>query len=378
MSCLPRTPVLSPFRLPTLALVLLAGAASAAPTPDLRLSGALDRYTRLAEAGGWGTLPDGPLVRPGETDPLQVPALRRRLAAEGALGAAATTGDVLDEALATALAHAQDRYGVSADGVLGPKTRAAFDVPAADRAWQIRTSLDSLRVRPLPEASRWVLVNVPEFRVRAFEEGQEVMAMKAIVGADRDGWRTPLFADEIEYLDFRPVWNVPTSIARAELAPKGAEALAAEGFELVRQFAPDAEVVPLTDSTLQRLVDGHLLIRQAAGPQNPLGRVKIMFPNVFNVYLHDTPARAYFARDDRRISHGCVRLERPAALGAWLLGWAEEDVAAAMDAGASRRVPLGDRVPVVLVSLPAWAGDDGTVWFAGPGYSGPSGSVEGP
>lgn len=348
-------------------LALLATSVRA--TPTARLADARDRYERVARSGGWGVLPDGPLVRPGESDASQVPALRQRLAAEGALGAAARTGDVLDTALAAALARAQDRYGLSADGILGPKTRAALDVPAADRARQIGAALDSLAARPLPDAPRWVLVNVPEFRVRAFENGREVIAMKAVVGADRDGWRTPLFSDEIEYLDFRPVWNVPTSIARAELAPRGAAALAAEGFELVRQFSADAEVVPLTDSTLQRMVDGHLLIRQAAGPQNPLGRVKIMFPNANNVYLHDTPARSYFARDLRALSHGCVRLERPETLGAWLLGWTEAEMTAAMDGGASRRVSLDRRVPVVLVSLPAWAGDDGAVWFAGPGYS---------
>ena len=125
----------------------------------------------------------------------------------------------------------------------------------------------------------------------------------------------------------------------------------------------------MTPENLERLRDGHLLIRQAAGPQNPLGRVKIMFPNVHNVYLHDTPARSFFARDARALSHGCVRLEDPAGLGAWLVGWPRERVVEAMDGGPSRRVDLPARVPVVLAALPAWAGDDGAVWFAGPGYS---------
>ncbi len=289
---------------------------------------------------------------------------------EGALGGASSTGATLDPALAQALARAQDRMGLADDGVIGPKTRAALNVSAAERAVQIEDAIGRLSALDLPASGRWVLVNVPEFRVRAFEDGRETMRMNAVVGADREGWRTPLFNDEIEYLEFRPVWNVPTSIAINELLPKGADALEAEDFELVRQFSPDAEVHPMTPENLERLREGHLLMRQAAGPQNPLGRVKVMFPNVNNVYLHDTPAQSYFARDVRALSHGCVRLEEPARMGAWLLGWSQERVLEAMNGGPSQRVDLEARVPVVLTALPAWAGDDGEVWFAGPGYSG--------
>ena len=358
-------------RLPALVLLAaLAAGASAAP-PTARLADALDRYRAVAASGGWAALPDGPLVRPGETDAAQVPALRQRLRAEGALGAAAPAGDALDADLAAALRRAQARLGLDDDGVIGPKTRAALNVPAATRARQIERSLAALDTLRLPSDGRWVLVNVPEYRVRAFDAGREVMTMRAVVGADADGWRTPLFSDEIEYLVFRPYWNVPTSIAVAELVPQGAEKLAADGFELVRQFAPDAEVHPMTPENLQRLVDGHLLIRQAAGPSNALGLLKVMLPNRHNVYLHDTPAKAYFARDDRALSHGCVRLERPAALGAWLLGpqgWDEGAVAAAMAEGGYRQVDLERRVPVVIAYLSAWAGDDGAVWFASDPY----------
>ena len=206
-----------------LGLILFAGAVGA--TPSSRLSDALDRYQRVAASGGWAAIPDGPLVRPGETDAEQVPALRRRLEAEGALGAASSTGATLDPALAQALGRVQDRYGLADDGVIGPKTRAALNVSASERARQIEDALGRLRDLEVPASGRWVMVNVPEFRVRAFEDGRETMRMRAVVGADREGWRTPLFSDEIEYLEFRPVWNVPTSIAVAELLPKGADAL---------------------------------------------------------------------------------------------------------------------------------------------------------
>ena len=351
-----------------LALLVAAPAWAAPPDARARLAGALDRYERLAPTG-WPPVPDGPLVRPGEADAAQVPALRARLAAEGALGAAARTGDALDGPLADALRHAQRRLGLDDDGVIGPRTRAALNVPPADRARQIRQSLG--RVPDVPPSGRFVLVNVAGYRVRAFEDGREVLAMRAVVGANEEGHRTPLFADEIEYADFRPFWNIPTSIAVAELVPDGPEALAAAGYQLVRRFSADAEVHPMTAENLQRVVDGHLLMRQAAGPDNALGLVKYMFPNGHNVYLHDTPAKAYFGRDDRALSHGCVRLADPVAFGAWLFGpqgWTAADVRAAMDGGDGQRVALDRRVPVVLAYLPAWADDDGAVWFAGDPY----------
>ena len=353
-----------------LALLLLAAPAWAAP-PDARarLADALALYDRIA-ATGWGEVPDGPLVRPGETDAAQVPALRARLAAEDALGAAAHTGATLDAPLADALRQAQRRMGLDGDGVIGPKTRAALNVPAGERADQIRQSLG--RVPAVPASGRFVLVNVAEYRVRAFEDGRETLAMKVVVGANEDGHRTPLFSDEIEYAIFRPYWNIPTSIAVGELLPDGPDKLAAGGYQLVRSFSPDAEVHEMTAENLQRVADGHLLMRQAAGPSNALGLVKYMFPNGHNVYLHDTPAKGYFARDERALSHGCVRLEDPVAFGAWLFGpqgWTTDDVLAAMVDGEYRQLDLERRVPVVLAYMSAWAGDDGAVWFAGDPYA---------
>ena len=347
-----------------LAALLLATAVHAAPNPTARLADALGRYA----SASWSAVPDGPLVRPGEADAAQVPALRDRLAAEGALGRADRTGDTLDDALAAALRRAQARFGLDPDGVLGPKTRAALNVPPAERAAQIRRALAALDTLALPASGRWVLVNVAEYRVRAFEDGAETLTMRAVVGADADGWRTPRFADEIEYLEVRPYWNVPTSIAVAELVPLGAERLQVDGYQLVQRFAPDAEVHPMTADNLQRLVDGHLLIRQAAGPTNALGLLKVMLPNRHNVYLHDTPAKSYFARDDRALSHGCVRLEAPSALGAWLLERPVSEVESLMHGAEHRRIDLARRVPVVIAYLAAWADDTGAVWFGADPY----------
>ena len=351
------------------ALLLLAAPVWAAP-PDARarLADALDRYERIA-AVGWNAVPEGPLVRPGEADAVQVPALRQRLAAEGELGRADRVGDTLDPALADALKRAQRRMGLDGDGIIGPKTRAALNVPATERAAQIRRAID--RAPTVPASGRFVLVNVAEYRVRAFEDGREVLAMKVVVGANEEGHRTPLFSDEIEYATFRPFWNIPTAIAVHELIPDGPEALAAGGYQLVQRFGPDAEVHAMTAENLQKVVDGHLLMRQAAGLSNALGLVKYMFPNGHNVYLHDTPARGYFGRDERALSHGCVRLQDPVAFGEWLLGlqgWTYDSVLDAMVEGEHQRVDLDTRVPVTLAYFPAWADESGAVWFAGDPY----------
>ena len=179
--------VAAPPRVPT-------GVEAASPDARVRLAEALDRYERVA--GGWTRVPDGPLVYPGQADAAQVGALRERLAAEGALGTASRAGDTLDPALTDALRRTQRRLGLDGDGIVGPKTRAALNVPAVERAGQIRRALD--RVPTVPAGGRFVLVNVAEYRVRAFEDGREVLSMKAVVGADQEGHRTPLFADEIE------------------------------------------------------------------------------------------------------------------------------------------------------------------------------------
>ena len=160
-------------RLTALAVLLVLAAPSAqavSPNPAARLADALDRYRAVAQAGGWPTIPEvGPLVYPGGTDATQVPLLRRRLQAEGALGAAAPTGDTLDPALAAALAATQARLGLAADGILGPNTRVALNVSAAERARRIAQAVERLPALDLPTSGRFVLVNLPEYRVRGFE-----------------------------------------------------------------------------------------------------------------------------------------------------------------------------------------------------------------
>ncbi len=334
-----------------------------------RLRDALDRYRKLADAGGWTTVPEGDLVEPGDTAIDQVGALRERLAATEELGDAAPQGPVYDAALAAALARFQQRHGLAVDSLLGGNTRAALNVPAARRVAQIEAALDhwdSLPDFPTGPEARYVLVNVPEYRLRAFDSGREALEMGVVVGAAYDGRATPLFHDEMEHVIFRPYWNVPPSIARDELVPQGTAALRDKNFEIVSSYDPDATVYDMTAANLDRVARGSLRIRQRGGTSNALGLVKFIFPNQYAVYLHDTPADQLFDEATRAFSHGCIRVERPAELGAWVLGpqgWDEPRVRDAMTSGERQKVVLDEKIPVYIVYLLVFADDSGAVHF---------------
>lgn len=336
----------------------------------VRLEEALGRYRQIADRGGWPTIPEGDLVEPGDTNATQVPALRERLAATDALAGASPTGATYDARLAAALARFQARHGLTVDSLLGGNTRAALNVSASERVAQIESALarwDELPDIPTGPGSRYVMVNVPEFTVRAFEDGREALQMEVVVGANYDDRATPLFHDTMEHVIFRPYWNVPPSIATEELVPDGPASLEERGFEIVSHYAPDATVYDMTSANLRRVANGSLRIRQTAGPDNALGLVKYMFPNDYAVYLHDTPADQLFEEADRAFSHGCIRLEHPAEFGAWVLGpqgWDESRVREAMTTGGRERVNLEDEIPVFIVYLPVWADKDGAVHFA--------------
>ncbi len=334
-----------------------------------RLKEAHDRFRRIAADGGWNAIPSGDLVRPGDTAQAQVQALRDRLRVTGELQGAAPSGDVFDRALVSALAAFQARQGLVVDSLLGGNTRTALNVPASRRVAQIEETLDrwdALPTFPTEPGSRYVIVNVPEFRVRGFEDGREVIQMEVVVGGTYDGRATPLFHDTMEHVVFRPYWNVPPSIAREELVPDGPSALTDKRFEIVSHYAVDATVYDMTSANLRRVANGNLRIRQKAGPDNALGLVKYIFPNQYAVYLHDTPADHLFDEATRAFSHGCIRLERPAEFGAWVLGpqgWDESRVRTAMNEGDRQLVELDQNIPVYIVYLTVYADDDGSVHF---------------
>ncbi|HEX2091042.1 MAG TPA: L,D-transpeptidase family protein [Longimicrobiaceae bacterium] len=301
----------------------------------------MERYRRLAVAGGWPKVPTGRDLKPGDRDsPARLEALRRRLMAEGLLADTARATGVYDARLAGAVAEYQARHSIEADSVLGAGTVASLNVPAANRLWQIAANLERFRWFPRNLGSRYILVNVPAFRLEAFEDGKKALEMKVIVGEEFEGRITPVFSDSMEYAVFRPYWMVTDDIAEKELLPKAAADpgyLEANNYELFEE-------------------NGKTRVRQKPGPKNSLGLVKYMFPNDYNIYLHDTPQDELFKEDVRAFSHGCIRLERPEQLGAWVLGWPEERVRQAMqqEGADDRRVNLPRKVPVYIAYFTAY------------------------
>ncbi len=329
-----------------------------------RLRSALASYRALAAAPALAPLPPTPTVRPG--DPYAgATALRQRLQAFGDLPAA-PAGAPQETAYAAPLVEAvqrfQARHGLEADGLLGRATQAALNVPPAQRVRQIELALERLRWLPRRSGRPVIAVNIPMYRLWAWDAGQDdahpALSMGVIVGRALNT-RTPVFADEMRWLIFRPSWYVPRSIVRDEILP----ALARDPSYLARH---DMELTRVPGEALPR-------IRQRPGPSNSLGLVKFIFPNDANVYLHGTPAPRLFAQARRDFSHGCVRVEEPVALAQWVLKdrpeWTREAILAAMNGGDSRQVDLSAPLPVLLYYLTAMVmPEDGQLHFAADVY----------
>ena len=347
-----------------------AGLAALAPQDDGYdgLRAALARYRAIVARGGWEALGAGRTVRPDDRlDARLADRLMRRLAAEGFL--AASDAGALGGALGGALARFQAAHGLAADSVLGPATRRALDVPADRRLAQIAANLERYRWLPPELGARHIRVNIPAFRLDAFDGGRRVLSMRVVVGDEVGERQTPILADTMTYVQFGPYWNVPVGIARREILPNARRDrgwLARHGYEVVRGWGDDAPVVDPRRLSTAALFSDRYRVRQRPGPDNALGRVKFMFPNAHAIYLHDTPARALFDARVRAASHGCVRVGDPAALAAFVLaaqdGWTPARIRAALAAGRRERVDLARPVPVYLLYLTAAARGDTVVF----------------
>ncbi|OGF22916.1 MAG: hypothetical protein A2V63_09555 [Candidatus Eisenbacteria bacterium RBG_19FT_COMBO_70_11] len=304
------------------------------------------------------------------------PRLRHLLEVTGYLGRAVppdAAADTLYSAdLVERVRQFQLRQGFEPDGVIGPATAARLSRPFAQRVRQIELGLERFRWLPISFPVPPIIVNIPAFRLYAFrgatDREDEMLAMDVVVGGAFDK-NTPVFAADMKYLIFRPYWEVPVSIMRAELGPKALrdpEFLQRERMVLVSGESDRAPVLPATRENLERIGRG-LRLRQLPGPQNALGLVKFLLPNAHNVYLHDTAAKGLFARSRRDFSHGCIRLSDPVALAAHVLRdqpqWTVERIRAAMDGDDNTRVNLSGPVPVCIVYSTAMMSENGEVYF---------------
>lgn len=331
-----------------------------------RLMAGLKQYRGLQAAGGWPRVPAGPALEPGAEDE-RVRVLRRRLQASGELKPGKDGSIVYDEALAAAVRRFQGRHGLAADGVIAGATLDALNVPVAARIEQIRVNLERARWVLHDLGRTFVAVNIASFSASLIRDGTPAWQARVIVG--KPYRETPSFRSEITYLVFNPTWTVPPTIFREDVLPKlkrDPSYLARNNFELVDRSGQKLSAAGIDWSTVSAKTFPHQLV-QPPGKKNPLGRVKFMFPNKHQVYLHDTPDKRLFERSSRTFSSGCIRVERPLELAGHLLAgepqWSKPAIERLMQASKTRTVFLTQPVPILLLYWTVEADPDGGLRF---------------
>jgi L,D-transpeptidase YcbB len=324
-----------------------------------RLRQALARYEEMAKADTGEKLPDAIYMDKGEQY-AGIPRLASLLRLLGDLPQDVVIPDgskIYDGSLVEAVKHFQARHGLLATGIVDKKTIAELNVPLSERVQQLRLALERCRWSPVDFARSSIVVNVPEFRLYAFDsQGRADLTMRVNVGDEYD-FQTPVFQKDMLYLVFRPYWYPPRSILREELLPELEQDTSLEDndLELVTASGSVLSSGNVTPEMFQQIRAGTLTVREPPGPDNALGLVKFIFPNQHNVYIHDTPISVHmFSDKERTYSHGCIHAEEPDRLAAWLLrdlpGWDLTEVDEAMHKGPDNvRVNLPSPVPVAIV-----------------------------
>jgi murein L,D-transpeptidase YcbB/YkuD len=299
--------------------------------------------------------------------------LSKRLSLLGDLPPSADSGSastIYDGVLVDAIKRFQGRNGLKQNGQLNKETVAQLNIPLSARVLQLEDSLERWRWLPSDFPVLPVAVNIPGFILRVFSDDHHVALRMNVVVGKAFQHQTPVFAKKMKYIIFRPYWNLPLDITRAEIVPKvrkDPRYLERKGFEVTDQVG-HVVAGAVTAGTLARIRSGALMVRQKPGPSNALGLVKFMFPNEFDVYLHSTPSPQLFKQSRRDFSHGCIRVEKPEELAAFLLRdqpkWSLENIHNAMQSGPdNQQVNLTTPVPVVIVYLTAIVEEDGQIYF---------------
>ena len=323
------------------------------------LQKALDDLNGQKEKGGWVKV----------TSAKAVDELRQRLLMSGHLKAGTGSGEPGTADLAAAVKSFQELHSIAATGVVDTATLAAINVPLDWRIQQVAINLQRWRYMPDDLGERHFFVNIPYFHLIARESGKSVMDIRVVVG--KPGNNTPIFSEDMETVVFSPYWNIPDTIAENETAPAVARDpnyLARQGIEILRVSSSGTETLKASDVNWdsEDAMKG-LVFRQKPGDGNALGHVKFLFPNKHNVYLHDTPADALFAKPGRAMSHGCVRVEEPEMLAKYVLRdypeWDDQSIFAAMRAGVEKHVKLKKKIPVHIAYFTAWVDENGGLHF---------------
>lgn len=335
-----------------------------------RLKEKLMKYQALAESGGWPQVPGGPKLQRGSLGN-RVAILRQRLIISGDL-ASTVRGKphIFDRDLEFAVRKFQKRHGLKDDGRVGKSTLKDINVPVETRIRQIALNMDRLRWLSDDMGRNYIFVNIADFSLEVIEDEQPVMIMRIIAGKDEQ--RSCVLSAKMTYLELNPFWRVPDSIAAKEILPqikKDPGYLAKKNIKVFKDWRDNAKEIDPWLISWSRVRASNLdyKFRQEPGALNPLGRIKFIFPNECEIYLHDTPARHLFGRARRDLSHGCIRVERPVELATYLLRnketWIQKKILAEIKKGKRQVVMLPEPVNVHIFYGTVWVDRDGVLQF---------------
>ncbi|MFL5738873.1 MAG: murein L,D-transpeptidase [Flavisolibacter sp.] len=314
----------------------------------------LSKYYEIAKSGGWLAPPPEHVTYKKGVSGFTISAIKKRLHAENLFGT--DTSNVFNDSLEAAIKNYQQLNGFQPTGIINDSLITVMNVPAQERVKQILVNMNrSLWMAPSVDSNH-IEVNIPSFMLTAYEGGRKSFEMPVIVG--KEGTGTVMFSGDIDQIVFDPVWNLPSSIVKNEIMPamkKNPSYLKKHHMEVVNQNGDVPEV------------------RQLPGKDNALGRVKFLFPNSFDIYLHDTPDKTAFTRNDRALSHGCIRVADPQKLAQYLLRdqqeWNMQKINAAMNAGKEQKVQVKTPEPVLITYFTAWVDEQGNMNFRNDVYS---------
>jgi murein L,D-transpeptidase YcbB/YkuD len=306
----------------------------------------LKKYYDIAKQGGWQPIATTTKLKKGIASPA-ILSIKKRLQLTGEMPADST--DVFNDQLENAVKTFQTSLGYTADGMISPALVKDLNVPVIKRIQQILINMD--RMRWMPEAEgNLILVNIPEFKLHVFEGKNKAFEMNVVVG--KEGHNTMMFKGDLNQVVFSPYWNVTPSIIKKEILPA---------------IAKNPNYLAKNNMEITGTEGGLPVIRQLPGPDNSLGKVKFLFPNSFNIYFHDTPAKSLFSKDKRAYSHGCIRLSQPDKLAEYLLRdmpqWTAEKRNDAMNSAKEQFVKLKKSVPVIITYYTAWVDENGVLNF---------------
>lgn len=309
----------------------------------------LEAYMAIAKQGGWPQINTrATKLKKGSSSPA-VAQLKKRLALTGDM--AADTTPVFNDALEAGIKNFQSRYGYTPTGILTDGLLKDMNVPVLNRIKLLLLNMGRMQWMINEPKGQMIVVNIPEFILHVKDGATKVFDMNVVVG--KDGHNTMMFTGNLNQVVFSPYWNVPSSIVKKEIMPamnRNGNYLASHHMEITGHEG------------------GLPVIRQLPGEDNSLGRVKFLFPNSFNIYFHDTPAKTLFEKDKRAFSHGCIRLSDPVKMANYLFQgepeWTAEKIDSAMNSGKEKYVKLKKPVPVLITYYTAWVDENGALHFA--------------